>query len=71
LLSASDYDRQNPSFAETRRDRQLEASVGLSWALGKNWLLRPQLSYTRNRSNLELHDYRRAEGSVALRRSWH
>ena len=71
LLSASDYDRLNPSFAETRRDRQLEASVGLSWALGKNWLLRPQLSYTRNRSNLELHDYRRAEGSVALRRSWH
>ena len=70
LLSHSEYHRRNPSFAETRRDGQIEASTGLSWALGKHWLLRPQLAYTRNHSNLSLHDYRRVEVSLALRRSW-
>lgn len=70
LLSRSEYDRRNLSFDEMRRDRQLEASIGVSWTLGKDWLLRPQLAYTRNRSNLSLHDYRRAEASLALRRLW-
>lgn len=70
LLSRNEYDRRNLSFADTRRDRQIEASIGLSWRFAKHWSLRPQLAYTRNRSNLALHDYRRAEALVALRRSW-
>jgi tetratricopeptide (TPR) repeat protein len=69
-LIGSDYDTQNPDFGLTRRDRQRDAAVGLSWELADRWLLRPQLARTSNHSNLPLNEYRRTETSITLRRIW-
>ena len=66
----SDYRQENPSFATLRRDRQSEVVVGLSWRAARGWMVRPQIAYTDNRSNLELNAYHRAEVSISLRRSW-
>jgi tetratricopeptide (TPR) repeat protein len=69
-LLNSDYRDVNPDFGDKRKDRQLDLALGASWDLGGGWLLRPQLAFTRNSSNLPLNDYRRTETSLALRRVW-
>jgi hypothetical protein len=66
----SDYQAMNPDFAATRRDRQTDLALGLTWPLAEHWSLRPQLAHTRNRSNIQLNDYKRTEASLALRYSW-
>jgi outer membrane protein len=66
----SRYGQENAAFAVTRRDRQVEQVVGLSWRLADHWTLRPQVAYTRNRSNLALSHYSRTEASLTLRRTW-
>jgi len=69
-LFDSGYDRQNPDFGVTRRDRQRDAVLGMSWELADGWLLRPQIAHTVNRSNVPLDGYRRTETSITLRRVW-
>lgn len=66
----SDYAQTNLDFGVTRRDRQVEMAVGLSWQIAGGWFLRPQVSHTNNRSSLALNEYRRTETSLTLRRVW-
>jgi hypothetical protein len=67
---ASRYRTPNPDFGVRRRDRQLDLSLGASWELAPGWFLRPQLTRTRNGSNIAVHEYRRTEASLSLRREW-
>lgn len=69
-LLRSEYRQENADFGVTRRDRQLDLALGLSWKLAEGWSLRPQVVRTRNRSNIELNDYGRTQAEIALRRSW-
>ncbi len=66
----SDYRQRNVDFGVTRGDTQLEAALALSWQLAEGWYLRPQLTRTRNRSNIVLNDFGRTEASLTLRRAW-
>lgn len=66
----SDYQDMNADFAAKRRDRQADLALGLAWQLTEHWSLRPQLAHTRNRSNIQLNDYKRTEASLTLRRVW-
>jgi tetratricopeptide (TPR) repeat protein len=66
----SDYRQRNVDFGVTRGDTQLEAALALSWQLAEGWYLRPQLTRTRNRSNIVLNDFGRTEASLTLRRVW-
>jgi hypothetical protein len=66
----SRYQDTNPDFGIRRRDRQVDLSLGASWQLADGWFLRPQISRTRNASNIAVHDYGRTEASLALRREW-
>ena len=67
-LLRSQYAQQNPDFDITRRDRQHDAAIGLSWQMTKAWSLRPQVLHTRNRSNLPLNAYSRTETAVSVMR---
>jgi outer membrane protein len=69
-LLDSAYRTQNPNFGVTRRDRQLDAALGLDWELAQGWLLRPQVLRTSQRSNMPLNEYDRTETSITLRRVW-
>jgi hypothetical protein len=69
-LLYSDYDQRNASFDVTRRDRQRDLAVGLTWNFAAGWSLRPQVARTSNRSNLPLADYTRTETSLTLRHTW-
>ena len=69
-LLRSDFRTENENFLETRRDRQHDAAIGMSWEFADGWFLRPQISRTKNRSNLPMNDYSRTETSITLRRLW-
>jgi hypothetical protein len=69
-LLQSDYATKNRDFGDTRRDRQHDGAVGLIWEMTDGWSLRPQITRTRNLSNLPLNAYSRTETSITLRRAW-
>jgi hypothetical protein len=64
------YDRLNSSNFLQRRDLQYDAGIGLNWRFAANWSVRPQFTFTRNDSNIELYDYNRYDLSVTLRRDF-
>lgn len=62
-----DYERQNVAFSAKRQDYQYDASLGLSWRVADQWSVRPQVSYSRNDSNIVIYDYDRTDISVTAR----
>src|SRR5258706_8654276 len=61
------YGGPDPLFSVTRRDRQLDASGGLSYILRPGTTLIGQVAYTDNHSNVELNRFRRTLTTVSVR----
>jgi hypothetical protein len=61
------YGGEEPFFLVTRRDNQADLRLGINYALSPSWLLVPQVTYTDNRSNIELNTYDRTVVSLTLR----
>ena len=68
-VTYSDFDREG-AFLKTREDRRYDLVLGLNYQLWTSWSLRPQLSFTRQDSNIGLYDFDRTEIFVTLRRDW-
>ena len=66
----SNYNKVNFNFLRERDDRLHDVKIGADWQWNKFWKLRPQLSYAKNNSNIDLYTYNRLEFSVALRRDF-
>ena len=66
-LQSGRYDQVNYTFDETRMDRQTDLNLGLVWRMIGDISVKPSISYTRNRSTIELNDYRRTEYLLTLR----
>lgn len=66
----STYSQENSIFVATRRDYQYDLAAGVNWQINRDWLLRPQMAYTRNDSTLALNDFDRYEASIMLRRDF-
>lgn len=64
------YSIPNMLFQTTREDSQYDLSLGLNWRFAPNWSLRPQLSYTKNQSNIVTYEYDRTDFSVTVRRDF-
>jgi tetratricopeptide (TPR) repeat protein len=64
------YRAENVLFETRRRDRLIDLAAALDWRLGDAWYLRPQLSLSRNRSNIALYDFHRRELLLSLRREF-
>ena len=72
VFAGASYERRehggpDPLFLITRVDRQFDLSAGVSYGLSKDWTLLPALSYTDNRSSLEVLQYRRTAATLSLR----
>ncbi len=67
---ARDYGGVDPLFLVTRKDRQLNVNLGLSWTPAKLWRITPQLSMTSVSSNLPIADFRKTSLSVTVRRDF-
>ena len=59
-----DYNGDDPIFLKTRDDLQLIATGGVRFTPHPNWEVRPNISYTRNDSNIPIFDYDRYVAGV-------
>ncbi|MDF1483832.1 surface lipoprotein assembly modifier [Ramlibacter sp. H39-3-26] len=64
------FGADDPFFALTRRDRQTNLGIGLSWVPAPAWRITPQVMLTRSASNLPINDYDRSVVSVTARREF-
>lgn len=69
-LMSADYQRFQAIHQKTRDDKRYDLSLGMSYSLWDGWLLRPNVSLTRQASNIGLYEFDRKEFSVTLRRDW-
>ena len=58
-MEQRDYHGPDPIFRRTRDDTQYILSAGAEYTLCENWLLRPNVTYTTNNSNVPINDYDR------------
>jgi hypothetical protein len=65
-----EYNKQDPLFLTTRHDNQYGLLLGATRYLTKEWSVTPQLSLTKNDSNVALNDYNRELVSVTVRREF-
>ncbi len=66
----SRYQTRNVVFNEQRTDKLADAVVGAVWRIDRAWMLRPQVTYTRNASNIDINQFDRYEASIMLRRDF-
>ncbi len=66
----SRFQSRNVIFDQQRTDKQADVAAGLVWRIDRAWLLKPQLTYTRNASNIDINGYSRYEASLTLRRDF-
>ena len=66
----SRFQTRNVIFNEQRADKQSDAVVGALWRIDRAWNLRPQVTYTRNASNIDINAFNRYEASLTLRRDF-
>lgn len=67
LLQSSRHDGTDPDFILRRQDQYLYYGVGWDWQLRPDWMLRADLGYITNRSNIDIHDYDRLQILVGAR----
>ena len=56
---------------EYGNDHTADLTLGLNWRPLQNWTVRPQATYSENRSNVALSEYRRTEAIVTVRYDFH
>lgn len=64
------YDNENLTFLETRADWLYDVTIGMNWQFANKWSLRPQVTYTKNISNIPLYDFNRLDMALNLRRDF-
>jgi outer membrane protein len=62
-----DYGGPDPIFLVNRADDQINASIGMSYMPSRNIRLTPQLTHTRNDSNIRLNEFNRWTVSLMFR----
>ena len=63
-------DANDPAFLKKREDKQYDASLGLNFMPAPNWLVKPQFSYSKNESNVDLNGFERSILSVNVRKDF-
>lgn len=67
-VQVGEYGKVNPLFLRQRSDRLYDLMTGMNWQLGKLWMLRPQINYSRNISNIAIYGYDRTDVSFTVHR---
>ena len=69
-LQYGKYQSNNLLFEVRREDVQYDAKLGVNFRFAKHWSFRPQLVFVRTDSNVIIHDYKRYDVTVSLRRDF-
>jgi hypothetical protein len=75
LFAGASYERreyggEDPLFLVRRLDKQLDLNLGVFHSLNRDWTLAPAITYTDNRSNLDVFRYDRTAVVVTARYSF-
>ncbi len=65
-----DYTQFSSTYGSVRNDNLQDVTLGLVWTLPDRWTVRPQIAYTRNRSNQDAYQYDRTDVTVSIRRDF-
>jgi len=52
-------------------DHLQDVTLGLNWRSAPNWTVRPQVTYSENRSNIALSEFWRTEATITVRYDFH
>jgi outer membrane protein len=63
-------DENDPIFLKKRKDDQYDGSLGLRFIPAPNWSIKPQFSYTKNSSNIDISSFVRKAVSINVRRDF-
>lgn len=63
----SKYDGEDLVFLTGRRDTRYDASFALEYVPRKQWVVRPEVTYTQNNSNIVINDFKRTEALLSVR----
>ncbi len=66
-ITASRYKGINSSYLFARRETLTDLTLALTWTVAKGVSVRPQVSYTKNKSNAELYAYDKTDASINVR----
>lgn len=69
-IQTGTYQRANSLYLQQRTDDVYELTLGSVWRFAPAWSFKPQISWTRNQSNLSINDYQRHELSLLVRRDF-
>jgi len=64
------YDKENLAFLTNRIDVLYDATVGGNWHFAKFWIMRPQVVYSMNNSNIPIYGFNRLDASITVRRDF-
>jgi tetratricopeptide (TPR) repeat protein len=64
------YNKENVAFQATRNDKQFDVTIGGNWHWNKLWTMRPQISYSKNNSNIQIYGFDRIDASITVRRDF-
>jgi len=64
------YRGEEPGFERDRADRQMDLGLALLFIPAPEWVIRPEITYTRNHSNIVLDDFSRTQYLVTVRRNF-
>ena len=64
------HDANDPAFLIRRHDDQYDATLGLRYLPAPHWSIRPQLSYIKNDSDIDLNTFERKVISVNVRKDF-
>ncbi len=75
LFSSASVERRryggiDPLFFITRRDTQLDLSLGAAWKMSANWSIKPLINFNRSNSNIIVNDSSKTSVSVTARREF-
>ena len=67
-----DNEDSDPIFFKKRKDKQYDMSIGLNYVPAPSWIIKPLISYSKNKSNIDLNDFDRSIISINVRKdfSW-
>jgi tetratricopeptide (TPR) repeat protein len=66
----NDYLLENALFGLQRRDYFYDATAGMTFGIKSGWSVRPQVSYYKNVSNIDLYRYDRTDVSFNIRKDF-
>ena len=70
-VQRSRHDGADPFFAVVRHDQYAALVAGWDWRAWPGWLLRADLSYAANRSDIDLYDYEKTQVLLGVRHDFH